>query len=289
MSQIEQQLKANRERHLQELKNYLAIPSVSALSEHKEDTRKAAEWTAEQLKTIGLEHVEIMETNGHPVVYGDWLHASDKPTVLIYGHYDVQPVDPLELWETPPFEASIRDNKIYARGATDDKGQTFMHIKALETLMNVNGELPINVKVMIEGEEEVGSPNLDAFVDTYKEKLQSDVLVISDTTMIEKGKPTVCYGLRGLAGLRVDLKGAKGDLHSGLYGGGVQNPLHALTKLLASMHDEKGKITVDGFYDGVIALTDEERRAYDALNFDELALLKSSTSLNCTVKTGTAS
>ncbi|GAK10648.1 dipeptidase [Geomicrobium sp. JCM 19039] len=274
MSQIEQHLKANRERHLQELKNYLAIPSVSALSEHKEDTRKAAEWTAEQLKTIGLEHVEIMETNGHPVVYGDWLRASDKPTVLIYGHYDVQPVDPLELWETPPFEASIRDNKIYARGATDDKGQTFMHIKALETLLNVNGELPINVKVMIEGEEEVGSPNLDAFVDTYKEKLQSDILVISDTTMIEKGKPTVCYGLRGLAGLQVDLKGAKGDLHSGLYGGGVQNPLHALTKLLASMHDENGKITVDGFYDGVIALTDEERRAYDALNFDEQALTK---------------
>ncbi|GAK08772.1 dipeptidase [Geomicrobium sp. JCM 19038] len=273
MTTIEQTLAAKREQHLKELSDWLSIPSVSALSEHKEDMAKTAQWTADQLTTIGLENVEIMPTKGHPVVYGEYLQHDDKPTVLIYGHYDVQPVDPIELWDTPPFEPDIRDNKIYARGATDDKGQTFMHIKALETLKAVHGELPINVKVMIEGEEEIGSPNLDAFVEQYKEKLKADVLVISDTTMIEKGKPTVCYGLRGLAGLQVDLKGAKGDLHSGLYGGGVQNPLHALASLLSSMHDEKGRVTVEGFYDNVIPLTDEEKAAYDALNYDESALI----------------
>jgi acetylornithine deacetylase/succinyl-diaminopimelate desuccinylase-like protein len=216
-----------------------------------------------------MENVEIMPTKRHPVVYGEWLKAEGKPTALIYGHYDVQPVDPLELWDTPPFEPEIRDGKIYARGATDDKGQIFMHIKALETILHMNGELPLNVKFCIEGEEEIGSPNLDEFVEQHQDLLAADVLVVSDNPMIEEGKPTVCYGLRGLCGLQIDVKGTKGDLHSGLYGGAVQNPIHALAELLASMHDQDGKITVDGFYDKVLPLKEEEKKEYEALNYDE--------------------
>lgn len=270
MSQIgfEKYLQEHREQHLQELKEYLTIPSISSLSEHKEDMVKAAEWTAESLRKIGLENVQVLPTDRHPVVYGDWLHAENKPTVLIYGHYDVQPVDPLHLWETPPFEPDIRDNKLYARGASDDKGQVFMHIKALEALMQTNGTLPVNVKFCVEGEEEIGSPHLDQFVAENKELLQADVLVISDTTLYAKGKPAICYGLRGLCGLQIDVKGAKGDLHSGLYGGAVQNALHALVQLLDSMRNEDGEITVKGFYDKVQAISDEEREAYAALPFD---------------------
>jgi acetylornithine deacetylase/succinyl-diaminopimelate desuccinylase-like protein len=266
--------KQKRNNHLRELQDFLSIPSVSALSEHREDVKKAAEWTAASLKKAGMENVKIMATKGHPVVYGDWLKAEGKPTVLIYGHYDVQPVDPLELWNTPPFEADIRDNKIYARGATDDKGQTFMHIKALEAILHKNGELPVNFKFCIEGEEEIGSPNLDSFVEEHEDLLSADVLVVSDNPMLEKGKPAVCYGLRGLCGMQIDIKGTKGDLHSGLYGGAVQNSVHALTELLASMHNKNGKITIDGFYDKVKPLTDDERSEYRALHFDEEKLKK---------------
>ncbi|HEU5139527.1 MAG TPA: dipeptidase [Bacillales bacterium] len=262
-------LQEKRDDHLKEMKDFLSIQSVSALSEHTDDVKKGAEWTAEALKNAGMENVKIMPTKRHPVVYGDWLKAEGKPTVLIYGHYDVQPVDPIDLWETPPFEPDIRDNKIYARGATDDKGQVFMHIKALETILHKNEELPLNVKFCIEGEEEIGSPNLDEFVDENQDLLAADVLVVSDNPMIEKGKPTVCYGLRGLCGLQIDVKGAKGDLHSGLYGGGVQNANHAITELLASMHDEDGRITIDGFYDKVLSLKEEEREAYAELGYDE--------------------
>lgn len=266
MTNLKSHLKREREHHLEQLKEFLAIPSISSLSEHENDVRDGAEWTANALEQAGMENVKIMPTKRHPVVYGDWLHAEGKPTALIYGHYDVQPVDPLDLWETPPFEPDIRDNKIYARGATDDKGQVFMHIKALETILHTNGELPLNVKFCIEGEEEIGSPNLDAFADEHRGLLAADVLIISDSPMIEKGQPTVCFGLRGLCGLQIDVKGAKGDLHSGLYGGAVQNPIHALAALLASMHDDEGRIAVDGFYDKVLPLEEEERRAYAALD-----------------------
>lgn len=269
---IEQYLQSQREEHLQELKKFLSIPSISSLSEHKEDVAHTAQWVADALKKIGMENVEVMPTDGHPVVYGEWLKAEGKPTLLIYGHYDVQPVDPLHLWDTPPFEPNIRQNKIYARGASDDKGQTFMHFKAIEAVLKTTGTLPVNVKFCIEGEEEIGSPNLDSFVEKHKDKLSADVLVVSDTTLYAKGKPAICYGLRGLCGLQIDVKGAKSDLHSGLYGGAVQNPIHALVQILDSMRDEKGQILVSGFYDRVQTLSDQERNAFHQLQYDEEAI-----------------
>ena len=261
-----------REDHLTGLNEFLRIPSVSSLSEHKNDMRTAAEWLANSLKDAGLENVSIDETKGHPVVYADWLHAEGKPTILVYGHYDVQPVDPLNLWETEPFNPTIRDNKLYARGASDDKGQVYMHVKAVEALFQQEGKLPVNVKFCIEGEEEIGSPNLPEYVEANKSKLAADLIVISDTGMQGPGQPAVCYGLRGLAGVQIEVKGPKGDLHSGLYGGGVQNSIHALVELLASFRDQEGTIQVDGFYDNVVDATDEERAAYKALDFDEEAL-----------------
>lgn len=263
---------SKREEHLEQLKDFLRIPSISALSEHKPDMQKAAEWLKDSFHQAGLENLSIDETEGHPVVYGDWLHAEGKPTILFYGHYDVQPVDPVNLWESGPFEPEVRDNKLYARGASDDKGQVFMHVKAVEALMNENGSLPVNVKFIIEGEEEIGSPNLEKYIEENKEKLAADIIVISDTGMYGPGKPAICYGLRGLAGVQIDVKGAKGDLHSGIYGGGVQNPIHAISEILASFHDKEGTIAVEGFYDDVRPLADEERAAYEALNFDEDAL-----------------
>lgn len=263
-----------RETHLEELNEFLRIPSISALSEHKEDMHQAAQWLVNSLTKAGLENVSVDETDGHPVVYGDWLHAEGKPTILVYGHYDVQPVDPLELWDSAPFEPEVRDNKLYARGASDDKGQVFMHIKAVEALMNESGSLPVNVKFLIEGEEEIGSPSLESYIIDNKDKLSADVIVISDTGMQGPGQPAVCYGLRGLCGVQIDVKGAKSDLHSGLYGGGVQNPLHAIVELLASFRDKEGTIAVEGFYDNVRPLGDEEREAYEALGFDEEELKK---------------
>lgn len=272
LKKIDAYFTSNREQHLEQLKDFLRIPSISALSEHKEDMQKAAEWLKDSFRQAGLENLSIDETEGHPVVYGDWMHAEGKPTILFYGHYDVQPVDPLNLWDSGPFEPEVRDNKLYARGASDDKGQVFMHIKAVEALMNEDGSLPVNVKFIIEGEEEIGSPNLEKYIEANKEKLAADVIVISDTGMYGPGKPAICYGLRGLAGVQIDIKGAKGDLHSGIYGGGVQNPIHAISDILASFHDQEGTIAVDGFYEDVRPLADEERAAYKALNFDEEAL-----------------
>ena len=262
----------NRDKHLTELNEFLRIPSISSLSEHKQDMQLAAAWLAAAMKRVKLENVRIDETGGHPVVYGDWLHAPGKPTILLYGHYDVQPVDPLELWETAPFEPTIRDNKLFARGASDDKGQVFMHLKTVEALFALHGELPVNVKFIIEGEEEIGSPNLPPYVEKNKEALAADLILISDTGLYAPGKPAVCYGLRGLTGIQIDVRGAKGDLHSGLYGGGVQNPIHAIAEILASFRDEHGTIQVEGFYDKVRPLTEEERQAYRDLNFDEEAL-----------------
>jgi acetylornithine deacetylase/succinyl-diaminopimelate desuccinylase-like protein len=267
-------LSENREKHLAELKEFLAIPSISSLPEHKEDVQEAAKWVANSLTEIGMEKVEIHQTKGHPVVYGEWLKAEGKPTVLIYGHYDVQPVDPLHLWDSPPFDADIRNNKLYARGASDDKGQSYMHVKALQAILQTTGTLPINVKFLIEGEEEVGSPNLPLFVEENKELLASDIIVISDTGMIERGKPTICYGLRGLCGVQIDVIGPKSDLHSGLYGGAVQNPIHALVEIVNSFHNEHGQITVEGFYDQVAELTPAEKAAYEALGIKDESFIE---------------
>ncbi|WHY71667.1 dipeptidase [Fictibacillus enclensis] len=266
---IEDYLLNNRDTHLSQLKDFLAIPSISTLPEHKGDIEKAAEWMAESLKRLGMDNVKVYETKGHPVVYGDWMKAEGKPTVLIYGHYDVQPVDPVELWHSPPFSAEIRDEKIYARGASDDKGQTFMHLKALEAILETTGTLPLNFKFCIEGEEEMGSPNLPAFAEAHKDLLEADLVVVSDTGMIEKGKPSITYGLRGLCGLQIDVRGPKGDIHSGLYGGGVQNPIHALVQIVDSFRSEDGHILVNGFYDDVLAATEQEKEEFASLAFNE--------------------
>lgn len=272
LSKLDAYFAENRDKHLAELDEFLRIPSISSLSEHKQDMQVAASWLAAAMKRVNLENITIDETGGHPVVYGDWLHAPGKPTILFYGHYDVQPVDPLHLWETPPFEPDVRDNKLFARGASDDKGQVFMHLKAIEALFKLDRTLPVNVKFIIEGEEEIGSANLPQYVEKNKEKLAADLILISDTGLYAPGKPAVCYGLRGLAGIQIDVRGAKGDLHSGLYGGGVQNAIHALADILASFRDEHGTIQVEGFYDNVRPLSEEERQAYRDLNFDEEAL-----------------
>ncbi|MGW8958965.1 dipeptidase [Paenibacillus sp. NPDC055715] len=263
-----------REQQLDELKEWLSIPSISALSEHKGDINKAADWLAAKLTSAGLENVEIMPTKGHPLVYADYLHAPGKPTILVYGHYDVQPVDPLHLWETPPFEPSIRDGKLYARGATDDKGQVFLHIKAVEAILEQEGKLPLNIKFCIEGEEEVSSPNLLEFLQTGADRLATDAVLVSDTSLIEKGKPAICTGLRGLCSLEVAIHTANTDLHSGSFGGGVPNALHALVSLLATLHDDKGRVSIDGFYDDVAPLSAEMRAEFVKQDFNESKLQK---------------
>ena len=259
----------NRDRYVSELKNYLAIPSISALPQHAADVRACAEWTADEMRRIGLENVRLIETKGNPVVYGDWLHASGAPTILFYGHYDVQPVDPLNLWTSPPFEATVRDGEIYARGAADDKGQVFMHLKAIEAHLKNGGTLPVNLKLIIEGEEEVGSANLDDFVRANKAQLSADVVVISDSAMFDRGVPSICYSLRGLVYAQLDVRGTKSDLHSGVFGGAVVNPNMALAQILAQMKDRGGRIKIPGFYDDVRKLSDEERQAWEKLPFNE--------------------
>ncbi len=268
---FESQLQTERQRHLDELIGLLRIPSISALSVHKEDVAIAAQFLAEALTAAGMEHVHIFPTDGHPIVYGDYLHAPGKPTILVYGHYDVQPVDPLNLWDNDPFDPTIRDNKIFARGASDDKGPTYLHIKALETILKIEGTLPVNVKFCIEGEEEIGSPQLEPFITQHKELLAADVLLISDTTIIGPNQPAICYGLRGLCGMEVHVHGAKSDLHSGLFGGAVPNALHAMVELLASLHDQDGKVAVHGFYDDVTPLNTEERAELTKLPYDDNA------------------
>jgi acetylornithine deacetylase/succinyl-diaminopimelate desuccinylase-like protein len=269
MNQVVDFINVNRDRYIDELKQYLAIPSISALPEHAGDVRRAAEWTADACRAAGLENVKLIETPGNPVVYGDWLNAPGKPTILFYGHYDVQPVDPLNLWTSPPFEATVRDGEIYARGAADDKGQVFMHIKAIEAHIKKNGSLPVNIKFFIEGEEEVGSVHLDEFVRSHKQELAADVVVISDSGMFDRGIPSICYGLRGLAYFQIDLRGTKGDLHSGMFGGAVANPAFVLGQILAQMKDRSGHVKIPGFYDDVRALTDAERAEWKKLPFNE--------------------
>jgi acetylornithine deacetylase/succinyl-diaminopimelate desuccinylase-like protein len=259
----------HRDRYLDELKALLAIPSVSALPEHAEDVTRCAEWCADELRRIGLGNVQVMETPGFPVVYGDWLGAPGAPTILFYGHYDVQPVDPLNLWESPPFEATIRDGEIYARGAADDKGQVFMHMKAVEAHLQQNARLPVNIKFMLEGEEEVGSAHLDDFIRAHRALLAADVVVVSDSAMFARGVPSICYGLRGLVYCQIDLRGSSTDLHSGSFGGALANPAFVLAQIIAQLKDKSGRIRVPGFYEDVRPLTDEERKAWGRLPFDE--------------------
>jgi acetylornithine deacetylase/succinyl-diaminopimelate desuccinylase-like protein len=262
-------INTSRDRYLQELTEYLAIPSVSALAEHAGDMRRCADWTADHLRTIGIQNVRVIDTPGHPVVYGDWLNAPGAPTVLFYGHYDVQPVDPLELWTSPPFEATVRDNELFARGATDDKGQLFVHVKALEAHLRQTGTLPINVRIVFEGEEEIGSPNLEQFIRDHRDELACDVVVVSDTGMFDKGVPSICYGLRGLSYFQIDLRGTAGDLHSGSFGGAVANPAFVLAQVLAQMKDRGGHVKIPGFYDDVRELTEREREEFKRLPFNE--------------------
>jgi acetylornithine deacetylase/succinyl-diaminopimelate desuccinylase-like protein len=264
----------NRDRYVTELKDYLAIPSISALPEHQGDVRTCAEWTAAEMTRVGLENVKLIETPGNPVVYGDWLHAEGAPTILFYGHYDVQPVDPLELWESPPFQATVRDGEIYARGSADDKGQVFMHFKAIEAHMKQQGRLPVNIRVIIEGEEEVGSKNLDNFIREHKASLGADVVVISDSAMFDRGVPSICYGLRGLVYFQIDLRGSDSDLHSGIFGGSVANPAMVLAQLLAKMRDTSGRIKIPGFYDDVRELTPEERAEWQKLPWSDKRYMK---------------
>jgi acetylornithine deacetylase/succinyl-diaminopimelate desuccinylase-like protein len=260
---------SNKDRYLSELKEFLAIPSVSSQSNHDADTRRCAEWVANQMRAIGMNNVQLFETEGHPVVYSEWLGAQGKPTVLFYGHYDVQPVDPLNLWTSPPFEATVRDGNLYARGAADDKGQVYIHLKAIESYMKNAGSLPLNIKMIIEGEEEVGSAHLDDFVKAHKDLLKADLVLISDSSMFAKGVPSVCYGLRGLAYMEVEVTGPKSDLHSGSFGGSVHNPIQALSEMIASLHDKNGKVAVRGFYDDVRPLTKAERAAFKKLPWND--------------------
>ncbi len=269
MDKIVDFINVNRDRYIDEMKRYLAIPSISALPEHKGDVRACAEWTADEMRRIGLQNVRLEETPGHPCVYGEWLGAPGAPTILFYGHYDVQPVDPVNLWTSPPFTATIRDGEIYARGSADDKGQVFMHFKAVEAHLKQHGRLPVNMKFLIEGEEEVGSANLDNFIRAHKDLLKADVVVISDSPMFDRGVPSICYGLRGLTYFQIDLRGSKSDLHSGSFGGAVANPAMVLAQVLAQMKDKSGRVKIDGFYDDVVALRDEERAEWARLPFNE--------------------
>ncbi len=268
MQHIRTYIESNKQRFLDELFVLLKIPSVSADSSYKEDVLKAADFVAEKLIEAGADHVEVCQTGGFPVVYAEKITDPEKPTVLVYGHYDVQPADPIELWHTPPFEPVIRDGKIFARGSCDDKGQFYMHIKAFELMIRTE-TLPCNVKFMIEGEEEVGSANLDMFIKGNRDKLKADVVLISDTSMISLENPSLETGLRGLSYVEIEVTGPNRDLHSGVYGGAVANPATILCGLIASLHDINNHITIPGFYDDVVALTEPERAELNIAPFSE--------------------
>ena len=270
MQTIKNYVEENRKRFLDELFELLRFPSVSADPKYKGDVLKTADFVADKLKEAGADNVEVCATEGYPIVYGEKIISPALPTVLVYGHYDVQPPDPIELWHTPPFEPTLRDGKIFARGACDDKGQFYMHVKAFELMMQTD-TLPCNIKFMIEGEEEVGSDSLGKFVAANTERLKADVVLISDTSMISMENPSLETGLRGLAYMEVEVQGPNRDLHSGVYGGAVANPATILCQMIASLHDENNHVTIPGFYDGVIELTSEERKSLNdaPFNLDE--------------------
>lgn len=269
MAQAETYLGEHQHRYLHELLDFLRIPSISSLPQHAADVERAAAWVADRLAAAGMENIQILATGGHPVVYADWLHADGKPTILIYGHFDTQPVDPLDLWTAPPFEPVVRDGCAYARGATDDKGNMLVPILAAEAMLHSEGTLPINIKFLFEGQEEIGSPQIPAFIAAHKELLACDLAVSSDGGQWSETEPGILLGLRGGCGIQIDVQGAKTDLHSGEYGGAIQNPIHALVRLLDSMRGPDGTIVVEGFYDEVAPLSDPERAAIAAVPFDE--------------------
>ncbi len=269
MSKVIEYIDANRERYLEELNEFLRIPSISTAAEHEADVKRAAEYVRSQLQRAGMQRAEVYPTAGHPVVYGERIEDPGLPTVLVYGHYDVQPVDPLNLWESGPFDPQVRNGRLWARGAADDKGQMFIHFKSAEAYSQTEGRLPVNLKFLIEGEEEIGSPHLEEFLRQNLEMLSADTVVISDTTMFAKGVPSIAYGLRGLCYLQVDVEGPKQDLHSGSFGGPVPNPAFVLAQILAALKDDQDRITIPGFYDDVVELTDRERKEFASLPFDE--------------------
>lgn len=273
-SEVDAYLSQNSSLFEEQLCELLRIPSVSADSRHKGDIRAAAQWVAGQFRNLGMSP-EICETAGHPIVYAEHCQAPGAPTVLVYGHYDVQPPDPLDLWETPPFEPTRRDGNLYARGATDDKGQMFTHVKSAEAWLKSVGKLPVNLKFLIEGEEEVGSEHLDGFIAGNREKLKADVCVISDTSQFGPGLPAITYGLRGISYFELKLQGPDRDLHSGVFGGAAVNPAGALVKMLAALVDADGRVQVPGFYDDVLPLTERERKEFAALPYDEAEFKKS--------------
>jgi acetylornithine deacetylase/succinyl-diaminopimelate desuccinylase-like protein len=271
---IDRYVKENEPRFLEELKDFLRIPSISTLPENKEATHRAADFVADHLAAAGMEHVEVIETDRHPLVYADWLHAPGKPTVLCYGHFDVQPPDPLELWETPPFEPSERNGNLYARGSADDKGQMFSHIKAMEAIKAIYGRVPVNVKFLIEGEEEVGGLSVAEYVAQNPVKLKADVALVSDTEMYEPGLPTLNIGLRGLCYMEIEARGPMRDLHSGLYGGAAPNAVFGLIELLSKAKDAGGRILIPGIYDDVEPPSPAEKESWNHLPFDEAEYLK---------------
>lgn len=269
MKSIQDYIDANENKFREELFDLLRIPSVSTSSINKDDVKKAAQFLIDQLENIGLDKVTMHDTPGHPIVTAEKCPHDDQPTVLVYGHYDVQPSDPDELWDTPPFEPTVKDGRVYARGASDDKGQSFTHIKAVESYMKTGTELPVNVKFILEGEEEIGSPNLIPFVKDHKDLLSCDMVLISDTAMFGEDQPSITYGLRGLAYMEIEVTGPNRDLHSGVYGGAVENPANQLCEIIAKLRNGHGKISIPGFYDDVEPLTDEQREAIHELPFDE--------------------
>lgn len=258
---------------LAELSAFLRVPSVSTAPQHRDEVRRAAEFLLGELTALGFE-AALHETAGHPIVYAERRVSQAAPTILIYGHYDVQPPEPLELWTTPPFEPTVRDGALYARGASDDKGQVYAHLKGVEAVLAETGTLPLNVKFLIEGEEEIGSPNLVPFIDTHAELLAADIVLISDGAMAAPDTPTITYGLKGLAYLEVHVRGAAMDLHSGAFGGAAPNPINGLAKMIAALHDDAGRVAVPGFYDAVLDITPEEREVFGRAPFDEAALME---------------
>ena len=274
MSDLNGYVDQNFERFLEELKTFLRLQSISADQDKKDEMVRTAEWLAAHLRQIGMAQVEVISTEKHPLVFAQHPGPAGAPTLLIYGHYDVQPVDPLELWTTPPFDPQVRDGKIYARGTSDDKGQLFAHIKALETMLKTGGGLPVSVKLLFEGEEEIGSESLTPWVPKNAEKLACDIMLISDGGMIAKGQPSIDYGLRGLVYFQVDLEAATGDLHSGSYGGSIANPINVLAAILASMKDKQNRIKIEGFYDDVLPVSDEEKANFARLPHKDRTFLK---------------
>lgn len=275
MNDILNYINSNFDSYIEELKDFLRIQSISTLPENQNEMQAAAQFVVDKIKQAGIDNVKIYQTEGHPIVYAEWMGAPGKPTVLIYGHYDVQPADPIELWETSPFEPVVKDGKIFARGATDDKGQMYVHIKSVESFFKVNGSLPVNVKFLIEGEEEIGSSNLYSFLKNNIDLLKCDAVLISDTSLWDEGVPTITYGLRGISYMEVEVVGPNRDLHSGTYGGAVPNPVNILADIISKLKDKNGRITIPGFYDDVLKPTKQEKENLKKLKYSEKEFSKS--------------